>query len=74
MVGGPGDDLLNSRDGTRDADQCGPAWDTVVADDEDVAPGGCETRTFMAVGASAASATLFVSTASINNGAIVGAS
>lgn len=46
----------------------------MVADDEDVAPGGCETRTFMAVGASAASATLFVSTASINNGAIVGAS
>jgi hypothetical protein len=41
VAGGPGDDLVNSRDGKRDKINCGPGDDVVRADQRDVLK-GCE--------------------------------
>lgn len=50
LAGGPGDDTINARDGGADRIDCGPGWDTVVADDRDDIPASCEQANIVLVG------------------------
>jgi Ca2+-binding RTX toxin-like protein len=69
LSGGRGDDTINSRDGARDTADCGPGWDTVVADTNDVVPASCEHASFrIAGGAGDSGSTLIIATQSFNNG------
>jgi hypothetical protein len=68
LIGGPGDDVINARDGRRDTVSCGSRQDTVVADDRDVVPAGCEQVRYSAEPAPATGFTLYVNTVSSNNG------
>src|SRR3954469_16979916 len=68
LIGGPADDVINARDGRRDTVSCGSGQDTVVADDRDVVPAGCEQVRYSAEPAPATGFTLYVNTVSSNNG------
>jgi hypothetical protein len=42
MAGGPGNDVIDARDGVRDEISCGPGRDVVIKDREDRLPADCE--------------------------------
>ena len=69
LVGGRGDDTINSQDGARDTSRCGPGWDTVVADTNDLVPASCEHASFRIAGSAGDSGSrLSIATQSFNNG------
>jgi Ca2+-binding RTX toxin-like protein len=69
LMGGRGDDTINSRDRARDTARCGPGWDTVVADANDVVLASCEHATVSVAGVTGDSGSkLSIVTTSVNNG------
>jgi RTX calcium-binding nonapeptide repeat (4 copies) len=69
LSGGPGDDAIDSRDRARDTVRCGPGWDTVVADGNDVVGASCEHASFSIAGVTGDSGSkLTIDTSSVNNG------
>jgi RTX calcium-binding nonapeptide repeat (4 copies) len=69
LMGGRGDDTINSWDRARDTANCGPGWDTVVADANDVVLASCEQASFSIAGrAGDSGSTLFIDTQSVNDG------
>ena len=69
LIGGRGDDTINSQGGARDTARCGPGWDTVVADANDLVPASCEHASFRIAGlAGDSGSTLDIATQSFNNG------
>src|SRR5262245_28794042 len=69
LIGGPGDDTIDSRDGKPEVVVCGSGFDTVVADEQDEISASCERVTFrLGAGAENTGSTLLVDIDNTNGG------